>query len=374
LDPRRAEQHATRAAFLIPGLAAAIWAPLVPFAKARAGMDDAMLGVVLLCLGAGSLIAMPLTGALAARKGCRRVMQATTVMMVAMLPLLALAPSPFTLGLALFVFGAGMGAMDCAMNIQAVVVERESDRAMMSGFHAFYSIGGFAGAALMTLLLSGGLGPLAATGISSIAIVLTAVLSARHWRAERAPPGHAMFAWPHGAVILIGAFAFVLFLAEGAVLDWSAVFLTDVRGVAHAEAGSGFVAFSLTMTITRLLGDRLVQRLGRFRIIVMGAACATAGFLLATWFPHWLASLLGFALVGLGCANIVPALFSMAGQQRVMPEGLAIAAITTLGYAGILAGPALIGFMAHATSLVVAFTCLAAALLGIAIGARWLKH
>lgn len=371
---RTAEQHATRAAFLIPGLAAAIWAPLVPFAKTRAGMDDAMLGVVLLCLGAGSLIAMPLTGALAARQGCRRVMLTTTVMMVAMLPLLALAPSASTLGLALFVFGAGMGAMDCAMNIQAVVVERESERAMMSGFHAFYSIGGFIGAASMTALLSGGLGPFAATGLSTIAIVLTAALSVRYWRGERAPPGGAMFAWPHGAVILIGAFAFVLFLAEGAVLDWSAVFLTDVRGVAHAEAGSGFVAFSLTMTITRLLGDRLVQRLGRFRIIVLGAICATAGFLLATWAPHWLATLSGFALVGLGCANIVPALFSMAGNQRVMPEGLAIAAITTLGYAGILAGPALIGFMAHATSLVVAFTCLAAALLGVAIGARWLKH
>jgi predicted MFS family arabinose efflux permease len=337
-------------------------------------MDDAMLGVVLLCLGAGSLIAMPLTGVLAARQGCRRVMVVATVMMCAVLPLLEVAGSPTTLGLVLFVFGAGMGAIDCAMNIQAVVVERESGRAMMSGFHAFYSIGGFAGAALMTALLSGGLGPVVATGLSTLAIVLIAAFSIRYWRAERAAPGGAMLAWPHGAVILIGAFAFVLFLAEGAVLDWSAVFLTDVRQLPHSEAGSGFVAFALTMTITRLLGDRLVQRVGRFRMIVLGAICAAAGFLLATWVPHWQTTLLGFALVGLGCANIVPALFSMAGQQKVMPEGLAVAAITTLGYAGILVGPALIGFMAHATSLVIAFTAVAAAVLGVAIAARWLKH
>jgi predicted MFS family arabinose efflux permease len=374
LESRQAEQHATRGAFLIPGVAAAIWAPLVPFAKTRAGMDDAMLGVVLLCLGAGSLIAMPLTGVLAARQGCRRVMVATAVMMCAMLPLLAVASSPTTLGLVLFVFGAGLGAMDCAMNIQAVVVERESGRAMMSGFHAFFSIGGFAGAALMTALLSGGLGPFGATGLSTLAIVLIAAFSIRYWRAERAAPGGAMLGWPHGAVILIGSFAFLLFLAEGAVLDWSAVFLTDVRRLPPSEAGSGFVAFALTMTITRLLGDRLVQRVGRFRIIVLGAICAAAGFLLATWVPHWPTTLLGFALVGLGCANIVPALFSMAGQQKVMPEGLAVAAITTLGYAGILVGPALIGFMAHATSLVIAFTAVAAAVLGVAIAARWLKH
>lgn len=333
-----------------------------------------MLGVVLLCLGAGSLIAMPITGVLASRLGCRRVMVVTTALLCAMLPLLAVAGSPTTLGLALFVFGAGMGAIDCAMNIQAVVVERESGRAMMSGFHAFYSIGGFAGASLMTALLSGGLGLWVATGLSTFVIVLIAAFSGRYWRADRAAPGGAALAWPHGAVILIGSFAFVLFLAEGAVLDWSAVFLTEVRGVAHSEAGSGFVAFSLTMTITRLLGDRLVQRLGRFRIIVIGATCAAAGFLLATRVPHWQTTLLGFALVGVGCANIVPALFSMAGQQRVMPEGLAVAAITTLGYAGILAGPALIGFVAHATSLIIAFTCVAMAVLGVAIAARWLKH
>ncbi|RXY83768.1 MFS transporter, partial [Salmonella sp. 3DZ2-4SM] len=149
----RAQQHATRAAFFIPGFATAAWAPMVPYAKAKAGLSDASLGAVLLCLGLGSLLAMPLAGALTGRLGCRRVMVITCAMMLGALPLLVLAPSPVALGAALFVFGAGVGALDCAMNMQAVAVERDAGRAMMSGFHAFYSIGGFVGAGCMTGLL-----------------------------------------------------------------------------------------------------------------------------------------------------------------------------------------------------------------------------
>ena len=150
----RSQQHATRAAFFLPGFATAAWAPLVPFAKNRTGLDEGSLGLVLLCLGAGSLLAMPIAGMLAARHGCRAVMIATLVMVIATLPLLAVAPSPLTLGLVLFVFGAGVGACDCVMNMQAIMVERDSGRPMMSGFHAFYSIGGAVGAGAMTALLA----------------------------------------------------------------------------------------------------------------------------------------------------------------------------------------------------------------------------
>ena len=141
----RAEQHATRAAFFIPGFATALWATLVPFAKARTGINDATLGLALLCLGAGSLLAMPLSGVLAARLGCRRVMVASSLLICLTVPGLALAGSAWKLGLVLFVFGAAVGAMDCTINVQAVIVEREARRVMMSGFHAFFSIGGFLG-------------------------------------------------------------------------------------------------------------------------------------------------------------------------------------------------------------------------------------
>jgi len=370
----RSQQHATRAAFFIPGFAAAVWAPLVPFAKTRAGLDDAALGLVLLCLGTGSLLAMPLAGALTARQGCRRVMLATTALIVAMLPLLAWMPTPLSLGLVLFGFGAGIGAMDCVMNMQAVAVERDSGRAMMSGFHAFYSIGGLAGAAMTTLLLALGAAPWLAAVVAVVAIVLLALGFAGHWRSERVAQDAPLLAWPRGVVLFIGVLGFVVFLAEGAVMDWSAVFLIEARAMAPARAGAGFVVFTLVMTVTRLWGDGLVERLGRQRAIGLGAALACVGFLLAVLVPAWWVALLGYAMVGLGCANIVPALFSLTGQQKVMPESVAIPAVTTLGYAGVLAGPALIGFVAHGSSIGTALACVAIALAGVALSTRSLMR
>ncbi|MBH1853294.1 MFS transporter [Stenotrophomonas maltophilia] len=356
----RAEQHATRAAFFIPGFATALWATLVPFAKARTGINDATLGLVLLCLGAGSLLAMPLSGVLAARLGCRRVMVASSLLICLTVPGLALAGSAWTLGLVLFVFGAAVGAMDCTMNVQAVIVEREARRVMMSGFHAFFSIGGFLGAATMTVLLSAQLPPIASVLIGVGAMLLALLLSAAYWHSERMPHDTPMLALPHGIVLFIGVLAFV-------------VFLSDVRRVDASLAGIGYVTFTLTMTIARLFGDALVARVGRQRAIVLGALLAAAGVLVLTLVTPWQASLAGYVLVGLGCANIAPALFSLAGHQTRMPGALAITAVSTLGFAGILAGPALIGFAANHFGLITAFIGVATALLLVAVSTRWLR-
>ncbi len=369
----RGQQHATRAAFFLPGFATAAWAPLVPFAKHRTGLDEGSLGLVLLCLGAGSLLAMPIAGMLAARHGCRAVMIATLVMVIATLPLLAVAPSPLTLGLVLFVFGAGVGACDCVMNMQAIMVERDSGRPMMSGFHAFYSIGGAVGAGAMTALLAFHLPPWLVCLLASAVMAALLALSLPHWRTDKAPSDAPMFAVPHGVVLAIGVLCFVAFLAEGSVLDWSAVFLHEVQQVDPSRAGLGYLAFAIAMTVTRLVGDGVVARLGRHRSILIGSLVAASGFALAT-FAAWMPlALCGYALVGLGCANIVPALFSMAGNQKVMPESLAIPAITTLGYAGVLAGPALIGFVAQASSLVFAFSAVAVTLVLVGLCARWVR-
>src|SRR5207253_9797481 len=139
----------------------------------------------------------------------------------------------------------------------------------------------------------------------------------------------------------IGSLCFIVFLAEGAVLDWSAVFLTSERNFGAAYAGLGYAAFALTMTAGRLTGDAIVYRLGATRVIVFGGLTAATGLLLATLAPAWEAALMGYALVGAGCSNIVPVLYTAVGKQNVMPESIAVPAITTLGYAGILAGPAL---------------------------------
>ena len=371
-DRQRAtrQQHATRAVFLLPGFAIAAWAPLVPFAKARIGLDEGSLGLALLCLGAGSLLAMPVAGALAARFGCRALMLATLLMAAVALPLLAVAPSALALGLTLFVFGAGVGACDCVMNLQAVAVERDAGRPMMSGFHAFYSIGGALGAAAMTSLLSFGVAPWIGACLLVGIMATVTLVAAPHWRAEGAEGGTPLFAVPRGVVLLIGVLCFVAFLGEGVMLDWSAVFLNQVQGVPPGRAGVGFLVFSVAMTVTRLFGDRAVAALGPHRAVLVGGAAAAAGLLLATFAATLGLALAGYLLIGVGCANIVPVLFTLAGRQTAMPESLAIPAVTTLGYAGILAGPALVGFVAHATRLEAAFVLVAAALLLVGLLAR----
>jgi len=369
-----AKQCATRAVFMIPGLGIAIWAALVPFAKARAHLDEHALGLVLLCLGAGSIISMPLAGALAAWLGNRRVLLGGFVMMSATLPFLALGTSAWLLALALFFFGAGMGSLDCVMNLQAVVVERESGRPLMSGFHAFYSIGGFVGAGMMAMLLSVSITPLWACLLLVAMMSIIMLLSLPHCLAEPlAKRGTPAFAWPRGVVIFLGILCFITFLCEGVVLDWSAIFLHEMRHMPREQASIGFALYSLSMTLVRLLSNGLVQHLGQKRTIAISGVVACAGFFMATFVPLWQLALLGYILIGAGCAHIVPILFTWAGQQKAMPESLAIPAVSTLGYAGVLVGPALIGFVADSTSLITAFVGVALAMLGVGISMRWIK-
>ena len=371
--PGRPEQISTRIVFFIAGFGTSAWAPLVPFAKIRANVDDGLLGLLLLCLGVGSIVAMPLAGALAARLGCRLVIALSTGLMCLSLPFLATVSTIPQLIAALLVFGAGVGSLDVSMNIQAVIVERASGQTMMSGFHGLFSLGGIAGAAGMTLLLGAGASPLAAVLCVIASIAAALAVSASHLLPYGSKKEGPSFAFPHGIVLFIGTLCFVVFLAEGSLLDWSAVFLTSVRGIDPSHAGLGYAAFALTMTIGRLTGDRVVRRVGPVRIVIFGGLCAAGGVALATLISSWQVALLGYALVGVGCSNIVPVLFSSVGRQTIMAENVAIPAITTLGYAGILVGPAAIGFVSHSANLQTAFMILAVLLLCVAGSGRQLR-
>lgn len=363
------EQYATRAVFLVAGLAMAAWAPLVPFAKARVGVEAGGFGVLLLCLGLGSITAMPLTGILANRFGCRAVIVAAALVIAAVMPFLALASTPLTLAIALAVFGASVGTVDVAMNVQAVMVEKDSGRSMMSGFHGLFSLGGILGAGGVSLLLGAGLPPLTATFIISVALIVLLLLSFGGLLpyGNRDQGNSPLFVMPRGVVVVIGLLCFALFLAEGAVLDWSALFLIATHGVAETSAGLGYAMFAVAMTVGRLSGDRIVKGLGGPRVIIFGGVVAAAGFLLTVFAPNQSLAFAGFAFIGLGASNIVPVFFTAAGRQTVMPASLAVAAITTLGYAGILLGPALIGFVAQIASLAVAMVALAFLMVMVAV-------
>ena len=273
------------------------------------------------------------------------------------------------LAIAIAAFGAGVGALSVSINVQAVMVENDSGRHMMSGFHGLFSVGGIIGAGSVSLLIGAGLEPFVVTLIMSALLVSLLVLA---WSgllpygnrdAEQTP----LFVLPRGFVIFLGALCFLVFLAEGAMLDWSAVFLISVHGLDAAQAGLGYSAFALAMAAGRLSGDRLVKRFGGTRIIISGGLLAATGLVLAVVAPApWLA-FGGFLLVGLGISNLVPIFFTAAGRQTIMPASFAIASITAIGYAGILLGPAGIGFVAEHFSLEASFVLMALGLLFVAV-------
>jgi predicted MFS family arabinose efflux permease len=366
------QRLSTRLAFLAAGTGMSAWAALVPFAKSRMDLNPAELGLVLLCLGMGSLVAMPLAGRLTSRFGCRLVILSSGAFACLLLPFLAIAPQPLLLAIALSLFGAAIGTLDVSMNIQAVIIEKNHGRPLMSGFHGLFSVGGFVGSGGMALMLSAGLRPLMACALMTALIGGTLGVAAPHLlraaaEAERESPA---FAVPHGAVILLGIVCFVVFLAEGATLDWGALLLTTDGGFTPDKGGLGYAVFALAMTAGRLTGDRIIRAWGSKRVIALGGLCAAAGFFTATLAPASEIALVGFLLIGIGASNIAPILFTAAGRQQDMPPSAAISAVTTLGYVGILAGPALIGFVAHISSLHAAFGGLGCAMLLVAGSSR----
>jgi fucose permease len=364
---------ATRLIFLFSGMAIASWAPMIPFAKSRLDLNEADLGLVLLAFGVGALLTMPLTGWLVHRLGSRIVTFIAGLILLCILPFLTIASSVLLLSLSLFLFGAVEGALNVAMNAHAVLVERHSKRPLMSGFHCLFSTGGLVGAAILSALLE------ADYSLFTCGIIVTAILAlflftqCQHLliSIEKSNAVESTkFVLPQGRVLLLGALCFILFLTEGSMLDWSAVFLRSTLDYEAALAGIGFAVFSIAMAIGRFFGDRLIGYFGPILTVQMGSIICAAGLLLAVNF-HWAhAELLGFALIGLGASNIVPVLFSAAGSLPGTSASYGLTIVTTFGYAGLLLGPAFIGFIAQATTLSIALTSVVFLLIAVGLSAR----
>ena len=355
------EANATRAIFFVSGFGAASWAPLVPVLRGRLAIGDDLLGVLLLCIGIGSLLVMPIAGVLAERIGCRRVLIVSAILYAASLLSICFVNSFWMAVPVIFFFGGLMGCVDVVMNIAAVIVEQGIGRRIMSGMHGFWSLGGFVGAGLYGVWV--GLAGLTAFQSTLIAAVLMLALTAvfgRHLIPYGGGGGGSLIAIPRGIVAFVGVTAFIAFLSEGAVMDWSGVYLTTVRGMDLSLAGMGFSVFSGAMLLMRFLGDHVIQRVGQFPVAVGGALLAFVGILLVMFAPVNTLLYLGFFAIGIGSANIVPVFFSLMGRQSVMPVGTAVSAVSTMGYLGILAGPAAIGFVSAQTNLMTAFGMIAA--------------
>ena len=354
------EVHAARAFFFIGGFGTATWAPLVPLLRERLMVGDDVLGMLLLCIGVGSLLTMPLSGALAMRLGCRRVVMTAAVLFAAILLLVSCVDALSLAVPIVLIFGAVMGCIDVVVNIVAVLVEKGIGRRIMSGMHAFWSLGGFVGAGLYGVWVGLlGLTPFQSTAIAAGLILLLTAVFGRHL-IPYGGGGGALLALPRGIIVFVGMTAFIAFLSEGAVMDWGGVYLTTVRGMDLALAGTGYSVFSAAMLTMRFLGDLVVQRIGALLVAVGGALLAFCGILLVMFAPVDALLYVGFFAIGIGSANIVPVFFSLMGRQNVMPVSAAVSAVSTMGYLGILAGPAAIGFVSSLTTLQTAFAMLAA--------------
>ncbi len=358
-----ASKLATRLAFWVAGFGLSAWAPLVPYAKGRLQIDDRTLGLLLLCLGIGSVAAMVRTGPLCARYGCKPVIVTGGLCMALLLPLLSIADSKWLMAIALALFGGALGSLDVAMNVHAIEVERNVGRPMMSGFHALFSVGGFCGAAFVAAMLSHSISPTTATLVCAALMVVAMALTAPRLLATpttTAGQSGALMALPKGPVVILSVLAAITFLVEGALLDWSALLLTDMNLSTPERAGVGYAMFSVAMTAGRFSGDAITARFGDNSVVFWGGLAVLVGFTSLLTMNNYVMAMVGFILIGLGASNVVPVLFRQAGAQNAMPIAMAIAAVTTIGYAGQLLGPAAMGFVSKLAGLQAAFWMLAA--------------
>ena len=360
---------ATRLAFFAAGFAMGCCAPFFPFIKENVSADKSEFGLLLLCLGIGAIIAMPITGIVSARRGSKPMILLGGFLMALLIPILVVVETQSILAIIIFLLGASLGTLDVAMNVHAIEVEKIEKRSLMSNFHAQFSIGGLIGAGLMTVFLFFGFSILISSFISA-SITFTAMTLTVNRLLNVSTVEKTKFMLPKGVVILLAIFSAIIFLIEGAVVDWGALLIIDRELTTPESAGIGYILFSVAMVIARLLGDGIVKAIGEFKVLIFGVIITILGILIIVLSNITIIALSGFMFIGLGVANLVPIFFSAAGRQSVMPPAIAIASVTTTGYAGILLGPVIIGYVAEVTSLSIGFSILIPLIVLIVIFSR----
>ncbi|MFF1511762.1 MFS transporter [Streptomyces sp. NPDC058326] len=374
-DRLRRARFAVAAVFCVHGAVTGSFATRIPWIQEHAGVSAGQLGLALAFPALGASLAMPLAGAIGHRFGARTALRGLLALWTLSLTLPSIAPNIWGLCGALFVYGATAGMSDVAMNALGVETENRLGKSIMSSLHGMWSVGALIGSAAGTVVAH--LGGDARLHHLVAALLLTAlgllfcqgVLDVRSTPDEEAPP---RFALPPRSALVIGAIGFCAVFAEGASLDWSAVYLRDALGSSAGLAAASTTAFALTMAVARLAGDRVVDRFGAVRTVRVGGVAATVGGLMVVFAPHAAVAMAGFGLIGLGIAVVVPLAFAAAGRSGPNPSQ-AIAGVATITYTSGLIAPSAIGGIADATSLVVSFGLVTLLTLGLVAGAGVLR-
>jgi len=361
--------------FSLHGAVVGTFATRIPWIADYVRTDPGGLGLALLFASVGAIIAMPFTGRLVHRLPARLAVPALMVpWCLAVIPT-AFAPSVPALCVALFVYGATSGAADVAMNAQGVVVEQAYGRSIMSGLHGMWSLGGLAGSGVGVLAAHADVSAPMHFTLAGGVLAIGSVAASR-WLIDAAPTDEEdapAFALPPRPVVLIALMGFVAVFGEAASADWAAVYLTDIAHAAPAVAAAAYSGFAATMAVVRLVGDRVVDRFGAVRTVRLGGAAATAGALLVVVSRSPVPAIVGFALIGIGVAVVVPLAFAAAGNAGPRPAQQ-IAGVATIAYGAGMAAPASIGGIAHATSLSTSFVVVAALAAVIILGAGTLHR
>ncbi len=364
--------------FLMNGFMVGSWAPKIPEFASRLGLSEKELGLMILVFGVGSIIMMPIAGSQIARFGSSQVSKIVAVLATPMLLLLSVTGEIWSGAVAIFLFGGLIGAMDVAMNANAVATEKHMRRAIMSSCHAFWSLGGLLGASSGGFLIQ----KLGVFSHSVIVTLVAAFLVVLCWKIvlhdaphPDEPKDESRSRLPRSPLPwLIGVVALFCMIPEGAILDWGALYMRNELGASVALSGFAFAGFSLTMAIMRFAGDLIRDRLGAVLTLRICGAIAICGLAIIGLAPNTTIAIAGFALAGVGISNMVPIVFSAAGNLPGMAAGVGLSVVTTMGYSGILLAPSVIGFIAEHTGLASIFLALSGFLVVVLAVSRLARH
>lgn len=367
---------AVGALFFLQGIAFASWASRIPSIQQSLGLSEAALGVVLLSIPFGLLFSIPFSGWFVAKFGSHKVVSGSLIFYSLSLISIGLAETKFQLMGCLFLFGFCGNMSNVAMNTQAVGVEAIYARSVMASFHGMWSVAGFTAAAIGTVMIGANVVPYQHFIVIALFILAAIFIAFRYTLKEdfnKQEKGQKIFVMPDKSLLNLGLIAFCSMICEGAMFDWSGVYFKKVVMAEKAWVGAGYTAFMSTMATGRFIADWFASRFGVKRIFQLSGVLTASGLMVAVAFPQLSTAIIGFFLVGLGVSSVVPLVYSAAGRSKVMSAGVAIAAVSTIGFFGFLIGPPLIGMIAGISSLRVSFVVIAAMGLSVSVIASFKK-
>jgi MFS family permease len=359
--PRRRIRIAVSVFFFLAGLCFSSWASRIPAIQQKLSMNNAALGGILFALPVGLMVSLPVSGWMVARFGSRRIMIVAAILYGSLLPILGIAASAWQLAGTLFFFGFAGNLLNISMNTQAVGTEVIYGRSIMASFHGLWSLAGFTGATFGTFMISQNISPFFHFCIICVAIIIAVAVMHRYALPEdlNRDSTQPIFVKPDRFLLKLGLIAFCCMICEGTMFDWSGVYFSKQVHAPKELSTLGYVAFMSTMASGRFMGDWLAGKLGKTRMIELSGLVIAVGLLLAVIFPYVVTATIGFLFVGLGVSSVVPLVYGTAGKSKRMSPGMALAAVSTIGYFGFLFGPPLIGFIAQASSLRWSFSIIA---------------